>query len=534
MESSEGLLEVNQQFEEMLFNDMLLSKIAYGLLSALCVFFLIVATYKLIRRRWSSVFFLFLCVSVISWSALSLMALLPAFASSAELFNIIRYIAIVPIPAFLALHISLQVSYRTLHTHTIILYLSAPALFSLIIVRDALFPHVLSFFPTHLESMWYLLAFYVYAIFALIKSYLLCFNVFYQMPPRTRRSTKSTFVSVIALTLMIVIHVLWHTRFEEWIPQSEWIDVIIPLVIPINLAFVIYPLFDSLYIMPASDVIVTSREFIMRGLNTTVLVLNRRFQILDWNRKDWDIGFPLPKPRYKEPYPEYMTRVLTQYSGRVSPHNSEIVIITRDNKEVHFLIRTHEVGYKDKMYGYVVEISEITQIYSKLRDIEQIAHIDSLTGLYNRNAYLDYTQKIITNENMPLAIIVGDLNELKRMNDVYGHLAGDELIQTVSDVIIKAKPENAFVARVGGDEFVVLVPKGNDETAIEFIKKSNALCSSIKDEKYKTPSVSWGYSIMTSVDQSYNDLFAEADKMMYAYKKSRVEFSSAGILPEEH
>ena len=534
MDRTDELFQMNQQFENMLFNEMLLSKIAYGFLCVACVFFLIVATYKLIRRRWSSAFFILLCVSVITWSGLSLLSLIYADSARAELYNILKYIGMVPIPAFMALHISLQVSYRSLHLRTVLIHIAAPVIFILIILRDAFFPHVLDFLPLNAETPWYLLAFYAYTTIALIKSYLLCFNVFYQMPPRTRRSTKSTFVGVIALTLMIVINVLWNTRLEEWVPQNEWVNICIPLVTPIILAFIIYPLFDSMYIMPASDVIVTSREFIMRGLNTTVLVLNKRFQILDWNRKDWDIGFPLPKPRYKEPYPEYMKRVLNQYSGRVSSHNSEIVIITRDGKEVHFLLRTHEVGYKNKMFGFVVEISEVTQIYSKLRDFEQIAHIDNLTGLYNRNAYLDYTQNIMSEENMPLAIIVGDLNELKRMNDVYGHLAGDELIIAVAKVINEAKPENAFLARVGGDEFVVLVPNGGEEVAVEFIKKSNALCSSIKDEKQHAPSVSWGYSIMTSVDQSYNDMFAEADKMMYEYKKSRIEFSSSGILPKEH
>jgi len=533
MDRSNDLLEMNQQFENLIFNEMLLSKIAYGLLCVACVFFLLVAAYKLIRRRWNSIFFILLCISVLVWSGLSLLALFSKSSSQADLLNIIRYIGIVPIPAFLALHISLQVSYRTLYLYKILLYLAAPIIFSLIILRDAFLPHVLSFLPMHTESIWYLVAFYTYATIALIKSYLLCFNVFYQMPPRTRRSTKSTFVSVIALTLMIIVNILWQTSFEEWVPQNEWVEIIIPLATPIFLAFVVYPLFDSMYIMPASDVIVTSREFIMRGLNTTVLVLNRRFQILDWNRKDWDSGFPLPKPRYKEPYPEYMKRVLNQYSGRVSPHNSEIVIITRDSKEVHFLLRTHEVGYKNKMFGFVVEISDVTQIYSKLREFELIAHIDTLTGLYNRNAYLDYTQKIIKEENMPLAIIVGDLNELKRMNDVYGHLAGDDLIKTVAKVITDAKHDNAFVARVGGDEFVVLVPNGGEDAAIDFIKKSNSMCSAIKNDKHRAPSVSWGYSIMTSVDQSYNDLFAEADKMMYEYKKSRVEFSSSGILPKE-
>jgi len=533
MNHSDDLHEINQQFENMLFNEMLLSKIAYGLLCIICVVILGIATYKLVRRRWNSIFFMLLCVSVIAWSGLSLWALLTSSVSQADMLNIFRYIGIIPLFAFLTLHISLQVSYKNLQLRDILLYLIVPFIFILLIIRDVFFPGILPFIPAHTESVGYLVAFYLYAALALIKSYILCFNVFYQMPPRTRRSTKSTFVSVIALTLMIIIDIFWRTNFENWVSHSEWIDILIPLVTPLMLISLIYPLFDALYIMPASDVIVTSREFIMRGLSTTVLVLNRRFQMLDWNRKDWDSGFPLPKPKYKETYSDYMKRVLTQFSGKVSPHNSEIVIITRDGKEVPFLLRTHEVGYNDKMFGYVVEISEVTQIYSKLRDFEQIAHIDNLTGLYNRNAYLDYTQRIIKEENMPLAIIVGDLNELKRMNDVYGHLAGDDLIKTIAKVISEAKPENAFVARVGGDEFVVLVPNSSLEEAEDFIKKSNLLCSKIKDDKHRAPSVSWGYSLMTSIEQSYNDLFAEADKMMYEYKKNRVEFSSSGTLPKE-
>jgi len=268
-------------------------------------------------------------------------------------------------------------------------------------------------------------------------------------------------------------------------------------------------------------------------LDTTVLVLNRRHQILDWNRKDWDSSFSLPKPRYKESYSLYLERVLSQYAGRVSPFNPDIVIITKNGIESHFLLRAHEVGYKQRMFGYVVEISEVTLIYNKLRYFQEIAHIDTLTGLHNRNAYIDYTQQVIKDENMPLLILVGDLNELKRINDVYGHLHGDELIIAVAKIIDEAKPENAFVARVGGDEFVLLIPGGSEEQAEHFIKTSNAMCGTVRGGKSHTPSVSWGYSIMTSVDQSYNDLFAEADKMMYDYKKRRVEFSSSGTLPEE-
>ena len=89
------------------------------------------------------------------------------------------------------------------------------------------------------------------------------------------------------------------------------------------------------------------------------------------------------------------------------------------------------------------------------------------------------------------------------------------------------------VKEIGGDEFVLLVPNGSEETAVEFITKANTMCGSAQDDKANKPSVSWGYSIMTSIEQSYNELFAEADQMMYEYKKRRVEFSSSGTLPKE-
>jgi len=533
MELTEELAEINQQFENLLFNDMLLSIVAYAVLCAACLFFFCTALYKLIRGRWNSFFFVLLCLSVITWSVISLIALFTDNSGSIEFLLRLRFIGIVPIPALLALHISLQVSYKDIRPHIIVLFLIAPVFFTFMILRDLFFPYLLRSFPAIFDNPWYLLAFYVYAIIALVKSYLLCFNVFYQMPPRTRRSTKSTIVSVVALTLMIIFYAVWNISIDDLLPPYMVIELLLPLIAPIMLAFIVYPLFDSMYVMPASDVIVTSREFIMRGLNTTVFVLNRRHQILDWNRKDWDSSFPLPKPKYKEPYSYYLKRVLNQYDGRVSPHNTDIVIITRDGNEMHFLLRAHEVGYKQRMFGYVVEITEVTPIYNKLRYFEEIAHVDNLTGLNNRNAYIDYTQEVIKEENMPLLILVGDLNELKRINDVYGHLAGDELIETVARIIDDAKPENAFVARVGGDEFVLLVPNGSLDLANEFLSRSNAMCGSAQDDKWQIPSVSWGYALMTSVDQSYNELFSDADQMMYDYKKNRVRFTSSGALPRD-
>jgi len=531
MELTDELVDWNRRIENMLLSGMMLSKIAYWFLTGMCVIFFSIALYKLLRRRWSSFFLILVCASTFIWSLLSLLALYSTMQNVTDFLNSLRYVGMIPLPALLTMHIHSQVSYKQLRPISVVFYLIAPTFFIFVILRELLFPQVLSMLPLNTEGPWYLFSFYFYAAIALIHSYLLCFNVFYQMPPRARRSTRSTFVSVITLTFLFALSAMWGVSFENFATRSIILDLLFPLAAPIALTIFIYPLFDSMYIMPASDVIVTSREFIMKGMNTTVLVLNRRHQILDWNRRDWNRGFPLPKPVYKEAYPAYLKRVLSQAAGKVSPFNTDIFIMNVNGAEEHFMIRAHEVGSKQKMLGSVVEIAEVTPIYQKLRYFEEIAHIDTLTGLHNRNAYIDRISQILQPENMPLLVLVGDLNKLKQINDIHGHLAGDELIKSAAKSIKDVKPENSFLARVGGDEFVLLVPNGTAELAEKFISASISACGVIEDESTYTPSISWGYSLMTSTDQSYNEVFAQADSMMYEYKKNRAQFSSSGTLP---
>jgi len=266
----------------------------------------------------------------------------------------------------------------------------------------------------------------------------------------------------------------------------------------------------------------------MGGLETTVLVLNLKKQILDWNRNDWETMFPLPKPLYKEPYEVYRDRILKLASCRVSPHSEDIIIILFGDKEMHLLLRLHKAGTSKRTYGYVLEIADVTQVYSLLRFFEEIAYYDTLTGLHNRNAYFDYIEKNAIADKMPLLIFVGDVNYLKKLNDNHGHLLGDELLRTVAEVVTKAMPPGSFIARTGGDEFVMLTPSGTDEIADKFVKDMISFSGEINHEVFGSPSISWGYAIMTSEDQSFNEIYEKADNMMYEYKKMRHENRGRG------
>ena len=532
MEYTDSLQEANSRLMSILLGDAVLTKAALVILCCVCLYLFSIAVYKMKRLHWDSIYFVLVCAFVFLWSVISVIFVFKLAGSGTETLGSISQVFIIPIPALLCLHVQRQVSYKEQNAGIAVAMFVIPAFLILLICRDTFIPGIISLIPAIGETLWYVLVFYLYVCFTLLRSLLQCLSVFYQMPRRTRRSTRFMLIGVLSVTLLIALEALWNLRLHTMVSEHEAAIILIPLVAPITFIFLLFSLYSALKVIPASEVIVTSREFVMGGLETAVLILNQKQQLLDWNKTDWGGTFPLPKPLFMEPFSVYRKRLLENNLCRVSPYNENIIIVEKDNVESHYLMRAHEAKSKKRSFGYVLEISEVTPIYTLLRQFEEIAQYDLLTKLYNRNAYLAYVSMIIEEENLPLLIFVGDINHLKQVNDDHGHLVGDQLIISVAEIIEKAMPPGAFVARVGGDEFVLILPKGSPEIAEEFARKALALCAEINHEVFGTPSISWGYSIMSSMDQSYNEVFNEADKVMYEYKKERYRFRSSGFLPD--
>lgn len=533
---NDSLWQVNNQLMDMIYQGAFLSKAALIALCVICLYLFLVSLYKRVQSRWESTYFIVLCATVFIWSLCSLFAVFAHVPEHVDLLNSLGYAGFVFIPALLNLHTQLQVSYKKKSIFSYILIFLIPAFlltfFFIMIFQELMIPRTMDFLLRGKVTGWLSFLFYSYAIIMLIRSYLLCFNVFYQMPRHMRRSTRLILLSISSIFLLIFLEVIWKSGLSALASGNGTVDVLLPLAVPFAFCVMLFPLYKAMYLMPASDVIVTSREFVMGGLATTILVLSCHKKILDWNRKDWD-EFPLPKPFYREPVEVYRKRILEENEGRVSQHSENIVTCPSADKEIHFMLDMRAAGNSRRRFGYVMEISEVTPIYTLLRYFEEIAYYDQLTGAHNRQAYQNRVTQILKEGKMPLLILVGDVNKLKEINDVYGHLEGDGLLVAVSKIIRKAVPEEAFVARVGGDEFVVLLPEGTVEKAIRMIQNIETLCELSKHETFGTPSVSWGYSLMTSIEQSYNDVFSEADKMMYKFKKEKFQYRSSGFLPEQ-
>ena len=154
------------------------------------------------------------------------------------------------------------------------------------------------------------------------------------------------------------------------------------------------------------------------------------------------------------------------------------------------------------------------------RAFRDMANTDSLTGVRNKHAYSEnetaINDQIQAGEIEKLAVVVGDINGLKIVNDTQGHSAGDRLIKDACAMICENIKHGA-VFRIGGDEFaVILRDKGYDmlhETLDAFNRKVE------ENIAKKEVVVSLGYAVLTAEDRQLRDIFERADEMMYERKK---------------
>lgn len=181
---------------------------------------------------------------------------------------------------------------------------------------------------------------------------------------------------------------------------------------------------------------------------------------------------------------------------------------------------TNEVG--DIIY-YLAEKKDITALRDAKDSILKLTHYDSLTELPNR-AYFIEEASMLTNfppsDNNSFAILFADLDRFKELNDTNGHLASDLALQEVARRVEKALPPSDFVARVGGDEFVVVHHRATPDTTAELAARlSGALNQAfiIKGREFFL-GVSIGASIWPHDGETLSDIMANADLAMYKAK----------------
>ena len=152
-----------------------------------------------------------------------------------------------------------------------------------------------------------------------------------------------------------------------------------------------------------------------------------------------------------------------------------------------------------------------------IQKIEQNAFTDALCGCLNRNCFELRKGTIVQNAVKPCLLLAANIDDLKEVNDTFGHSAGDDYIQTCAAILQQAINTPNTLFRIGGDEFVAFIPHCTETDAATIVKKIETLCTNQK-KSWKV-SISVGCSI---INGNHNDLiqhFIQADDAMYANKQ---------------
>jgi diguanylate cyclase (GGDEF)-like protein len=178
---------------------------------------------------------------------------------------------------------------------------------------------------------------------------------------------------------------------------------------------------------------------------------------------------------------------------------------------------------------------QIQQSRANQKELERLANIDSLTGLLNRGAVLRKLDEQIKHakrykEKLSLSLL--DIDHFKKVNDRYGHLTGDDVLEKVALLMRQSIRDADTVGRYGGEEFIIILPRTDLSSALnvaERVQKTIA-SSEMKDSKGDVFSitVSQGVSIYEAGDDEYS-LISRADNALYEAKgngRNRVESSS--------
>nr|WP_320024467.1 HD domain-containing phosphohydrolase [uncultured Acetobacterium sp.] len=175
------------------------------------------------------------------------------------------------------------------------------------------------------------------------------------------------------------------------------------------------------------------------------------------------------------------------------------------------------VAYSPRFKQFAVIISDSTERKKAEQEIRYLSYHDYLTGLHNRRFYEEELERLDVSVNLPITLIMADVNGLKLINDSFGHAMGDELLKKAARLITEASPEGSIIARLGGDEFIVILPQTDIFQAVDIINDMKARTSDEKIDAFDI-SISFGYEIKEMADQDIQEIYKRAEDDMYRHK----------------
>jgi len=198
-------------------------------------------------------------------------------------------------------------------------------------------------------------------------------------------------------------------------------------------------------------------------------------------------------------------------------------------RDVEVQITLITLKTKEFFFDIIHDITERKQAEARLK---YVSFHDSLTGLYNRSYFEETMQRLAANPaNRSIGLMICDLDGLKMVNDTLGHEYGDQLLISTANILTQCLPGSAVVARIGGDEFAVVLDDTTEAQMEECCQTIRHELNNCNVNSQGIPmSVSVGSALAAGSSVFVKDLYKEADNNMYREKLHRGQSARSAVV----
>jgi len=499
------------------------NNVVVGIYTPFAVISVVILLLEIFRRfkRKEDIYFTLLCVCSVCWYMSNIWCLMTSNATLVKFFTNFGFIFIGYIPPFLLLFVlyfyrtafkpSKKVTALLLAIPTVTAMLALTGLYHPLLVKEM---QIISLSPVREFNLDLGPWFWVHAAYSYIVSMVLIGIILYQHfhLPRFYRFPSTMMITGVSFTLIGNVCYLLGLF-------PEAMDI---TIITMSLSMVMFNL--GIINNNKSKFVHFSRAQIYHYLDLFIFVLDEKRRIVDINRPamQWFSSNGIHLSASNSTKLDSVIEALLQKGGYFldGATDAEEAVFHYCGGEFPIVFRLNQqiiVDARGETLGSLAVLTDITQNWMLLEKLEEKAGMDCLTGLANRRSYEGAKERLDNPDYLPLSVIMCDVNGLKQINDTLGHDYGDEMIRVVGKILECECPQNNFVARIGGDEFIYLLPCTEPEDADMLIESINEALERCDDYQFKL-SLAIGAATKFTIDENLDDIIALADSRMYENK----------------
>jgi len=264
----------------------------------------------------------------------------------------------------------------------------------------------------------------------------------------------------------------------------------------------------------ANDVIYT------HGVDGKLLSVNKAAEkIFGFSRNDMAnytaMDFVVPEQR------RAVIELFNQNKDQLQPVYYELSVVNTRGERYELNVSTRLIFENSNVAVYQCIARDATERKRMEEKLKFLSMHDSLTGLYNRAYFSEELSRLESGRCDPVGIIVCDLDDLKKTNDSIGHGAGDEMIITAVRLIQSCFRTNDVIARIGGDEFAIVLSYSDEDVCISLVAKMKSTVEEYNTINPHIIGISAGFAVRLSMLQKLDGVLRLADQAMYVDKAAR-------------